>query len=309
MITAGEVLKEKRGTLGRSLDLASQETKIQKRFLQYIESNDFDKFDSEIFLTGFIKIYSKYLDLDTEKILAIYRRSKPQRKIKFEKKSKLFSFKSNFLTPKNIVTILSVMFLIAVLGYIGFQIYKFQSPPKLNIEQPINESITNQELLTVKGTTATDATIEINDSATDVDDHGNFQKDMTLKEGINIITIKAKRNSNNVLETVEIRKITYTKPEIDPNAQPVEKTFTLTVEVKDSSSWIKLDIDNKNKLAQVVQPSKQTYDVKQKFYIITGKVKNTNIYMNDEPLTWKTNSTTGVAEITCTIEEQTLKCE
>jgi len=146
MVTAGEIIKKKRETLGRSLDLASQETKIQKRFLQYIESNDFEKFDSEIFLTGFIKIYSKYLDLETDKMLALYRRSKPQRKIKLEKKNKLLTFKTNFLTPKNLVTILSIVFLVTVLGYIGFQIYKFQSPPKLNIEQPLNESTTNQEL-------------------------------------------------------------------------------------------------------------------------------------------------------------------
>ena len=62
MITAGEVLKKKRNSLGRSLEVSSQETRIQKRFLVYIENNDFEKFDSEIFLTGFIKIYSQYLD-------------------------------------------------------------------------------------------------------------------------------------------------------------------------------------------------------------------------------------------------------
>ena len=53
MITAGEVLKKKRESLGKNLDVVSLDTKIQKRFLIYIEKNEFDRFESEIFLTGF----------------------------------------------------------------------------------------------------------------------------------------------------------------------------------------------------------------------------------------------------------------
>lgn len=310
MVTAGEVLKKKRESLGKSLDLVSQDTKIQKRFIDDIEANKFFNFDSEIFLTGFLKIYSKYLDLDTEKILALYRRSKPQKKLNKEKKANSFHIKGSFLTPRNIVTILSVLFLVIILGYIGLQIYKFQSPPRLTITQPQDNITTEQATISVQGTTTSDATVEINDSVADVNAKGEFQKDVTLKEGINIITIKARKNSNNVLETVETRKVTYTKPaQTETTTQPTEKTFTLTVEVKNSASWIKLDIDNKNKLAQVVQPSKTSYDVKEKFYIITGKVNNTTIYMNNEPLTWNTNNTTGVADITCTISNQSLSCE
>ena len=80
MITAGEVLKNKREKLGKSLDIVSLDTKIQKRFLQYIENNQISYFDSEVFLTGFIKIYAKYLNLDVDKILALYRRSNPKKK-------------------------------------------------------------------------------------------------------------------------------------------------------------------------------------------------------------------------------------
>ena len=92
MITAGEVLKNKRESLGKPLDQVSSDTKIQKRFLEYIEQDKFSYFDSEVFLTGFIKIYAKYLGLDINKILALYRRSNPsvQRELikKEEKESK-----------------------------------------------------------------------------------------------------------------------------------------------------------------------------------------------------------------------------
>lgn len=311
MITAGEILKKKRESLGRSVEIVSQETKMQKRFITYIEDNDFSKFDSEVFLTGFIKIYSQYLGLDTEKILALYRRSKPQRKTSKGKTGELnwAKYKKFILTPKSIITILSILFFVLILGYIGLQIYKFQSPPKLTITNPVDDSVTTQELLTVEGTTQPGAIVEINTTLVTIDDKGTFRYDVTLKEGINIISIKSRKNNNNILETVETRKITFSKPATTETPVETVKTFTLTIEIKDSASWVKLDVDGQNKLSKVVEPSKQQYDVKEKFYIITGRANNTNISVNNEPLTWKTNSTTGVAEISCTIINAALSCE
>lgn len=311
MVTAGEILKKKRESLGRSIEVASQETKIQKRFLKYIENNEFEKFDSEVFLTGFTKIYSQYLGLDTEKVLALYRRSNLSQKIKDRKlpKSRWARYKKISLTPRSIITIVSILFFILILGYIGLQIYKFQSPPQLVITTPQDNSTTVTETILVEGSTQAGAIIEINGVVVPTDNQNNFRTEITLKDGINIITIKARKNSNNVLETVETRKVTYNKPAVEETVVEAPKTFILSVEVKDSAAWIKLDIDGQNKLSQVVQPSKKDYPVTEKFYIITGKAGNTNIYMNNQPLPWKTNSTTGVAEITCTILNQALSCE
>jgi len=46
MITVGEVIKKKRESLGKNLNVVLADTKIQRRFLEYIENNEFDKFDS-----------------------------------------------------------------------------------------------------------------------------------------------------------------------------------------------------------------------------------------------------------------------
>lgn len=311
MITAGEVLRKKRESLGRSLETASQDTKIQKRFLEYIEHDDFGKFDSEVFLTGFIKIYSKYLNLDTEKLLALYRRSHPQQRNKFAKKQKKNkAFQNLSFGPKTWITIFSVIFFVAILGYIGIQIYNFQSPPQLAITSPNDNSTTDTPQLVVQGNTNSGAIVEINDTLVTLDSSGHFEKEITLNEGANIITIKARKNSSSIQEVVEVRKVTYTKPtQTVTETTPVPKTFTLTVEVKDAASWVKLDIDDKNIISQILQPSKKDYTINSKFYVITGKVNNTNIYVNGDQIPWGTNSTTGVAEITCTITNQILSCK
>lgn len=311
MITAGEVIKKKRSSLGRSLEVASQETKIQQRFLSYIENNEFDKFDSEVFLTGFIKIYSQYLGLDTEKVLALYRRSVPRKKTKKNtgKEPSLNKFRKLVFTPKALVTTLSILFFMLIFGYIGLQIYKFQSPPTLNITSPIDNSTTEESIINVQGNTLPGIVLEVNDTVVSIDNNGNFSHEITLNEGVNIITIKARKNANNILETTETRKVTYNKPTTQTTTEPTVKTYKLKVDVTGASSWIKLDVDGTNKIAKVVEPSVVEYELTQRFYIITGRAANTKVYVNDEPIDWKTNSSTGVAEIACSIENQSVVCE
>lgn len=314
MITAGEVLKNKRDSLGKSLEAVSLDTKIQKRFLQYIEKNQFSYFDSEVFLTGFIKIYASYLNLDTDKVLALYRRSNPTKKVivKKDKNKKIFKedFQQRILNPKTLITASLILFLILILGYIGLQIYKFQTPPILNILEPKSDLEINSEEILVKGDTDITSVIEINGTPTDVDDQGNFEENIKLNEGVNIITIKARKNSNNALETVATRKVTYIKEEaVNEIEDEVDKLKnTLTLEIVDSSAWVKLDIDDTNELSEVVDPSKKDYTFINKFHIITGRVNNTKIYWNNEIIEWKPNQITGVAEFTCERVNDTLTC-
>lgn len=317
MITAGEVLKNKRELLKKSLEKVSQDTKIQKRFLEYIENNQFDYFDSEVFLTGFIKIYAQYLDLDLNKILALYRRSNPNKSFPKDenKKKKIFDNTKkkkslNFFNPKTLLTALLILFLLVIVGYVGFQIYKFQSPPTLNIIQPANESESTSEKIIVKGNTEIDAIVEVNGTAVEVEKEGIFEKEITLKEGSNIITIRARKS--NTLEKVETIRITYNKESIeetDNQEQEATKENIITLEVFDSPAWIRLDIDNESKLSEVVEPSELEFPIEEKLYIITGRLGNTKLSYNGEILDWQTNQTTGVAELTCQIQEGVISCE
>lgn len=311
MITAGEVLKSKREALGKSLETVSEDTKIQIRFLKYIEDNDFSKFDSDVFLTGFIKIYAQYLDLDSTKVLALFRRSKPTvKKSDLKTKSKsLFKVKKSFLTPKFFITISIALFLLLVIGYIGIQIYNFQSPPKLQITEPQDNLTTTSQYLTVRGNTDENSSLDINDSPVKINNDGTFEKELTLNEGVNLITVTVRKNSNTILESTEILKVTYTKEQEQTEEEEKPQTNTLRLEVSNSVAWIKLDIDGQNKISQNVQPSKQEFTVVKSFRVTTGRLANTKIFFNDAPVSWNTNTTTGVAEISCEITNQLLNCK
>jgi cytoskeletal protein RodZ len=315
MITAGEVLKNKRELLKKSLERVSADTKIQKRFLEYIENNQFDYFDSEVFLTGFIKIYAKYLDLDTSKVLALYRRSNPNNtsrdtdnKKKESKPSKKINKKTT-LEPKLIITILLGIFLLAIFAYIGFQIYKFQRPPSLEITSPVPDSEVQSENILVEGKTDSESIIEVNSTAIETNEQGEFNYEVKLKEGLNTITIKARKN--NALEKIETINVTYSvDSETEDKEQEEEITEnTIRIEVFDSPAWVRLDIDGENKISEVLEPTEEEFIIEENLYIITGRIKNTRIYFNDTPLEWQTNQTTGVAELTCQIEEGDLSCQ
>lgn len=309
MVTVGEVFKNKRENLKISLDTASSETKIQRRFLQYIEKDEFSPFESEVFLTGFIKIYAKYLNLDTNKVLALYRRTNPNKKVEQApvlKQSTSPKRRFNF-TPKSIITIILIIFALSVIGYILFQIYKFQSPPGLEIIQPATDSIVSEGSIRVEGKTEKDVAIEINGVAVEVSEDGTFSRDEELVEGTNMITIKAKKNNNDVQEAVETRKVTYNKPQEVEETPQFKKVFVL--DVFDSPAWIRLDIDDVNQLAQVIDPSKKEYEFKEKVYIKTGRLSNTKVFFNDQELSWPEGNSKGIGEMTCTLSEEVLDCK
>lgn len=309
MTTAGEVIKKKRESLGKSLITVSTDTKIQQRYLEYIENNQFDRFDSEIFASGFIKIYCKYLDLDTDKVLALYRRdtkipkNTPQ-KIKLNTKKEKFK-----ISPKFITILTLSIFLILIVGYIVLQIYKFQKPPFLAVSQPLNEYVSENEQLTVKGTTEANSIVEINNESIDVTENGEFESELTLKEGVNTINVKAWKETNTKSQTAITLKVVYTPKDKAPE-QIEEKEFTLLLTVSQSSSWIKLDVDEENKISQVIQPNTQhEYKVLKSLVLVTGRVQNTSLTINNENIPISSSSTTGIGQVSCQIENNEIKCE
>ena len=74
MRTVGQVLKEERERKFYTLEEIEKATKIRKELLEALEEGNYKKLPPPTFIQGFIKNYGKFLNLDTEKLLAIFRR-------------------------------------------------------------------------------------------------------------------------------------------------------------------------------------------------------------------------------------------
>jgi cytoskeleton protein RodZ len=69
MTSVGETLRRERLRRNLDLDTIARETKISARFLDAIESEDFDKLPGGVFARSFVRQYARLLELDDEELV------------------------------------------------------------------------------------------------------------------------------------------------------------------------------------------------------------------------------------------------
>ena len=72
MASLGEQLRIAREAKSKSLDDISRDTNISKRYLEALESDNYDEFPSHVYARGFLNTYAEYLGLDCKAILERY---------------------------------------------------------------------------------------------------------------------------------------------------------------------------------------------------------------------------------------------
>ena len=66
----GQLLQQKRQALGLSLDDVAEQTRIRMAHLESLEENRFDDLPGPTYVTGFLRIYARFLGLDSDALLA-----------------------------------------------------------------------------------------------------------------------------------------------------------------------------------------------------------------------------------------------
>lgn len=185
----GETLSQKRKSKGISIAKAARDLLIKKEQLQALEDGKWEDLPQPPFVRGFIKNYGQYLNLDTERLLALYRReydeSKyPQSQHKLEKQRFL-------LTPQRVVTAASIFISFLFILYLIAQYLSISASPKLEIFAPPADSTTTTQVIRIDGKTEKGSTVSVNGEFAPVDTQGNFVYQYTLEEGQNVIEIIA----------------------------------------------------------------------------------------------------------------------
>jgi len=193
MKTVGEILSEKRRSLGLSLELVEEETKIRKNFLEALEKNEFSRISGIATIKGFLRNYAVFLGLSPDNVLAIFRRDF----VENEKGQVIprtilepLSKKQFFWTPK--MTFLSFLcFLtVGIVFFLARQYQKVNQAPFLEVSSPKSGEVFNQSVF-VSGKTDKDATVKINGILISVDQNGQFSEKITLPRGENNLIVEA----------------------------------------------------------------------------------------------------------------------
>lgn len=187
MLSVGTIFSRERQRRGLTLKQVEKQTRIREKFLAAIESNDWSLFSSKIYITGLIKNYSKFLDLDEERMSAYFRRDYERREeVKFKKRVESKYFKSE--TRRFIFLGISAIILVFV-AYFGYQLNSYFAPPSIKILSPQQTDIRNTDKITIHGKTESDATVVIFEERIYQDKNGSFVYDFPLHPGTNKLVI------------------------------------------------------------------------------------------------------------------------
>ena len=188
METLGQILKKYREEARIKIDQVEIDLKISRRMIIALESDNYGSLPDELYAKNFIKSYAGYLNLDYNKILALYENCtvnlEPNGNIKSKKVSAL-------LTPQKIKYGIIGLLIIALLFYLGLQIKQIFNPPQLIILEPAQNMIIAKNFIEIKGKTEKEARVFINEKEVFLDKDGQFNIDLDLQKGLNMIKITA----------------------------------------------------------------------------------------------------------------------
>jgi len=212
MKSVGQTLRDEREKQFYSIEDIEKHTKIRKELLEALEADDYAKLPPATFIQGFIKNYARFLNMDSEKMLALFRRD-------FEAKKHppriMESFKSPLqnrgfrLTPSRILGLVVALVIFSFFGYLWFEYNQFVGAPNLVVVTPADQQSVDIPQVTVEGQTDPEIKVEVNNQDVGVDNLGHFREDIKLSASTNriIITATSKFGKTATIErTVFVRR-------------------------------------------------------------------------------------------------------
>ncbi|MBN1698607.1 MAG: helix-turn-helix domain-containing protein [Spirochaetales bacterium] len=111
----GEKLREVRESKNYTLEQVARETRISRRYIEALESEDFAAFPGETYLIGFLRSYAEYLDLDPDHFVNLYRNIKIQEQpIPFDE-----LLNNNRKMPRSVVVLIAGLGIVLLAGGIA----------------------------------------------------------------------------------------------------------------------------------------------------------------------------------------------
>lgn len=192
MRTVGQVLKETRMSKLYTLEQVEKATKIRKELLEALENDNYQKLPPPTFVQGFIKNYGKFLSLNEEKLLAIYRREFSDKKNPpeiMEAWANPLQHKRFHLTPARVISGVILILVMTFFVYLWAEYRFLAGAPFLELTTPIDQANVQSSVIKVSGKTDSEAKVMINNQAVEVDFAGNFSQDIKLSDSANTIQV------------------------------------------------------------------------------------------------------------------------
>lgn len=289
--TVGTLLIEKRKEKDLEIKDVSLAIKIRSEYLLALEEGRYNVFRSEVYLTGFLKNYAKFLGIDTEKILAMYRRENERRNLG---EDSLITNPNNnkglhvSLTPNKIVAILAGVAVFLVLVYLATYIGKVLKKPDISISSPVTieqdgEGIykTDANFIELVGKAEIGSKLTINDQELKLNNFEKFTKEFNLEPGTNSFIIKGENQFGRsttitLVVTKEEGAITSS-----PTPTPTPLVLSVSMEVLKKDTNIIVLVDGEKKTDRIYKVgSSLEFTAFKSFELIVANIPSVNLKMN-----------------------------
>lgn len=194
MKTVGQALKEAREARFYTLEEVEKATKIRIELLRALEKDDYTKLPPSTFVQGFIKNYAKFLKIDPENLLAIFRRGFPPKTHMpyiMDAFSNPVEKEKIKLTPGRAFGAIIFLVILSFFIYLWFQYRQFVGTPTLSVISPPDQLTTDNASVIVEGKTDPEMKVSVNGQDISVSSGGDFKQDIVISQQVNKIIVSA----------------------------------------------------------------------------------------------------------------------
>jgi cytoskeletal protein RodZ len=215
----GEVLRTAREARGVDLPRVERDTKIRVRYLTALETGDYAELPGAVYTKGFLRNYGAYLGLDAEYLVDLFRLESAQPgserlSVPAPPRPLTTRRRSLIVTPGAIWAALLTALVIGIVMYVVLELITFSRIPSLVITDPAVDVAGYEEMeYLIVGHTEPNSRVTVdglreNPTAT-ADANGDFEVEVALVPGSNLITLKAldpltNRSSAEVSRTIVV---------------------------------------------------------------------------------------------------------
>lgn len=219
--TLGELFLAAREELEVSLAEAERSTRIRQKYLAALEASHFEQLPEEVYTLGFVRRYAAFLRLDPN---AAVRRFRAERLAKEKLGLPTASLTPTpalsrlgpiseprlVITPKIFWLTTSLAAIVAVSGYLWYQVQGFMSAPALELASAATELSVTTPTIAIEGQTTETARLTINAEPVTIGTDGRFRQEIHLEPGLNTIEVTATNKLNR--ETTKQLRVVATYP-------------------------------------------------------------------------------------------------
>jgi cytoskeletal protein RodZ len=304
-LTLGERMKKNREERRLSVSEVAKGTKIQAKYLNYLEEGEYLKLPADVYVKGFLKSYAFFMGLNEESLIKQYIREKGiQRNIKKtgndEEIKKPINFSSFVLTPKLILLVVIFFVVVGSFWYLYSEVNSFISSPRLIILKPADGAVVEGKNVHISGVAEKDSVLFINDQPVLVNENGEFGEDVGLGEGFNNIIVRAKNRFDKETSKAITVKAEYESNVSMQDAENIQTNdpFTAEIYVSPNATWVSVESDGNLVYSGTLLPnSMQKFEVKEKISVTSAKGNETFIKINEKDLGQISTDSQAVADV------------